>query len=282
MPELPEVETVRRGLAPVITGARIIRAEIRRPDLRYPLPLDLEARLTGAVVRSVGRRAKYLLIDLATNWTVIWHLGMSGRVLIHPPDHPPPPLTVHDHIVLRFDTGAILVFNDPRRFGMMDLAGPGGLATNRHLARLGPEPFDRAFTGATLVRALAGRRGPVKSILLDQSVVAGLGNIYVCEALYRAGLSPLRPAGSVSARGAARLVRAIKAVLTEAINAGGSSLKDYVTISGELGYFQHSFAVYDRAGRPCPACTCDVATTGGIVRIVQSNRGTFYCPHRQQ
>ncbi len=282
MPELPEVETVRRGLAPVIAGARIVGAEIRRPDLRYPLPPDLGRRLTGAVVRSVGRRAKYLLIALETNWTIIWHLGMSGRVLIHPPNHPPPPLTIHDHIVLRFDTGAVLVFNDPRRFGMMDLAGPDELPANRHLARLGPEPLDRNFSGAVLSRAFAGRRGPVKSVLLDQTVVAGLGNIYVCEALYRAGLSPLRPAGSVSARGAGRLSRAIKAVLAEAIEAGGSTLKDYVRISGELGYFQHRFAVYDRAGRPCPACTCDVAMTGGIHRVVQSNRGTFYCPVRQR
>ncbi|WP_366654138.1 bifunctional DNA-formamidopyrimidine glycosylase/DNA-(apurinic or apyrimidinic site) lyase [Fodinicurvata sp. EGI_FJ10296] len=282
MPELPEVETVRRGLAPVVSGARIVDARIGRPDLRYPLPPDLGRRLAGSVVERADRRAKYLLLPLDSGWTVIWHLGMSGRVLIHLPDVPLPAPRTHDHIVLRFDNGAVVTFNDPRRFGMMDLAAPGTLAENRHLCRLGPEPLDHGFTGASLARSLSGRRGPIKAVLLDQSVVAGLGNIYVCEALYRARISPFRSAGSVSARGAARLASAIKAVLAEAIDAGGSTLRDYVRTSGELGYFQHGFAVYDRAGKACPDCTCDPAETGGIVRTVQSNRGTFYCPVRQR
>jgi formamidopyrimidine-DNA glycosylase len=277
MPELPEVETVRRGLAPAVTGALIDRVLIRRPDLRYPLPPDLSQQLTGSRVTAVDRRAKYLLLRLDTGWTVIWHLGMSGRVLIHGSGSPPLP-TTHDHVILGFDNGSTVIFNDPRRFGMIDIAPPGNASLNRHLARLGPEPLDRTFTGAALHRSLIGRRSSIKSCLLNQSVVAGLGNIYVCEALYRARLSPMREGGSVSRRDAGRLVKAIKAVLTAAIDAGGSSLRDYVQTSGELGYFQHGFVVYDRCGKQCPDCVCDLTLTGGIKRVVQSNRGTFYCP----
>lgn len=279
MPELPEVETVRRGLAPVMEGARIERADINRPDLRWPLPDRMAERLTGATVTALRRRSKYLLADLSTGETLLWHLGMSGRVLVSGAalgrfhhDHPAPER--HDHVVLHLGSGARVTFNDARRFGAMDLFPTGG--THPLLVGLGPEPLGNGFSEHHLETRLRGRRTPVKAALLDQTVVAGLGNIYVAEALFRAGISPRRLAGNLGPRRIARLVPAIRETLAEAIAAGGSSLRDYRQTSGELGYFQHSFRVYGREGAPCPACGSPIA------RIVQSGRSSFFCPRCQR
>jgi len=280
MPELPEVETVRRGLEPALLGRVLVRVLARRRDLRQPLPDDFEARLTGRRVTALGRRAKYLLVSLDSGDCLIGHLGMSGRICVFAPPVPEPER--HDHVVLETDDGYSVRFNDPRRFGLMALARADALAAHPLLAGLGPEPLGDGFDGAALAARLAGRRGPLKVALLDQSVVAGLGNIYASEALFRAGLSPLRAAASVTGRRAERLVRAIRLTLEEAIAAGGSSLRDHRRPSGELGYFQHSFAVYDREGQACPGCDCDSAATGGIRRIIQGGRSTFYCAKRQR
>jgi formamidopyrimidine-DNA glycosylase len=283
MPELPEVETVRRGLLPVMQGRRIVAAEVRRPDLRWPLPPDLAARLTGRQVVALRRRSKYLLLDLDADETLIVHLGMSGRLLVEER-----PLGTfhrqeaaagkHDHVVLAMEGGARVVFNDARRFGAIDLAATDALDEHWLLAALGPEPLGNRFDEAYLAARLKGRRVPIKSALLDQRVVAGLGNIYVCEALWRAGIDPRRAAGRIAARRIARLVPEIRETLTDAIAAGGSSLRDYRQTDGELGYFQHTFRAYDRAGRPCPREGCD----GAIRRIVQQGRSTFYCPACQR
>ncbi len=280
MPELPEVETVRRGLAPVLEGRRIVRAVARRPDLRFPLPDGFGQRLTGRRVTAVGRRAKYLLIGLDDGSRLISHLGMSGRFRIHREDAPP--LEKHDHVVLTTDAGAEIRYNDPRRFGFMVLADPGEGDDHPLLGGIGPEPLSGDFTPASLAAALKGRRTPIKAALLDQSVVAGLGNIYVSEALFRAGLSPKRTAATIAGGRAEKLHRAIVEVLDLAIAAGGSSISDHRQTNGELGYFQHSFAVYGREGEACPGCDCAVAETGGVRRIVQSGRSTFYCTRRQR
>lgn len=280
MPELPEVETVVRGLRPVLEGHRLATVEVRRPDLRVPFPPDLAARLTGRRVRRVGRRAKYIVIELDDGAVVLMHLGMSGRLAID--SARPNWLQPHDHLVVTVDDGTVIRLNDPRRFGLVALTSRDALAGHPLLAGLGPEPLDPAFDGGYLSAALKGRRTSIKAALLDQRLVAGLGNIYVCEALYFAGLSPRRLAGTVRGRRAVRLADAIKRVLDMAIAAGGSSLRDYVQPSGELGYFQHQWAVYGREGEPCPDCGCDVEATGGVRRIVQANRSTFYCPRRQR
>ncbi len=278
MPELPEVETVRRGLAPRLEGRRLQRVVQRRPDLRWPLPERFAERLTGRRVLTVGRRAKYLQIEIDSGEVLLVHLGMSGRMVLTPaPVVRPEP---HDHVILETEDGQAVRFNDPRRFGMMDLVPADGLDRHRLLATLGPEPLGDAFTAEYLAHALAGRRTPIKAALLDQRVVAGLGNIYVCEALFQARLSPRRLAASVQGARAARLVTAVRDVLARAIAAGGSSLRDYVQADGELGYFQHAWAVYGREGDPCPGCRCD--GDPGIQRIVQSGRSTFYCPTRQR
>lgn len=279
LPELPEVETVRRGLDPVLTGRRIERAHVRRPDLRWPFPSDMAARLTGVRVGALRRRSKYLLADLDRGETLIVHLGMSGRMLISGAvagafHHDLPLPQKHDHVLLDMEGGARVTFNDARRFGAMDLWPTGRLEEHRLLAGLGPEPLGDGFHAAHLAGRLAGRATPVKAVLLDQRVVAGLGNIYVCEALWRAGVSPLRLAREVSAREIEALVEAIRAVLEEAIAAGGSSLRDYRRADGELGYFQHSFAVYGRTGKPCRTAAC----SGVIARAVQSGRSSFHCP----
>lgn len=279
MPELPEVETVRRGLAAVLEGRRLVRVEAFRPDLRKPLPGRFAETLTGRRVDAVGRRAKYLVIDLDGGLVLLGHLGMSGRMLVSGLVNTPP--GKHDHVRFATDDGTLVTYCDPRRFGLLDFASRDTLAEHPLLRDIGPEPLDDAFTPRVLAAALAGRQTPVKAALLDQTVVAGLGNIYVAEALFRAGISPLRTAGGLKPREVSRLVPAIKAVLTEAIAAGGSSLRDHRQTSGELGYFQHSFAVYDREGEACPDCSCDVARTGGIRRIVQAGRSTFYCAKRQ-
>lgn len=280
MPELPEVETVRRGLAKVLEGRRIESARALRPDLRFPLPDGFGQRLTGRTVTAVKRRAKFLLIGLDNDATLISHLGMSGSFRIYDNvDEAAPSLAKHDHVVLTTDTGAEVRYHDPRRFGFMDLADAGELAGHAMLRDIGPEPLSDAFDARMLAAALKGRRAPIKAALLDQTVIAGLGNIYVCEALFRAGLSPKRKASTVQGRRAGRLWKAIREVLGEAIAAGGSSISDHRQTDGEMGYFQHSFAVYGREGGKCPGCDCG---TGGVRRIAQSGRSTFYCPARQR
>lgn len=281
MPELPEVETVRRGLAPLMEGRRILTAEIRRPDLRWPLPPQMAERLTGARVETLERRSKYLLARLDRGETLLVHLGMSGRWLVTgdvlgPFHHALPAPAKHDHVILDLEGGARLTFNDARRFGAMDLWPSETIAAHPLLAGLGPEPLGNGFDAPALGRRLAGRVAPVKALLLDQRVVAGLGNIYVCEALWRAGISPLRAAGTLTADEIETLVAAIRAVLVDAIAAGGSSLRDYRRADGELGYFQHSFAVYGRGGEACPRCG------GTIARTVQSGRSSFHCPDCQR
>ncbi|MBT4931942.1 MAG: bifunctional DNA-formamidopyrimidine glycosylase/DNA-(apurinic or apyrimidinic site) lyase [Rhodospirillaceae bacterium] len=280
MPELPEVETVRRGLAPVLEGCRLARAVARRPDLRLPLPEDFGQRLTGRTVLRVGRRAKYLLIELDDGATLISHLGMSGSFRIY--TETPPVLAKHDHVILTTDQGVEIRYNDPRRFGFMVMAEPDQQESHPMIRDIGPEPLDGDFTAQVLARSLHGRKAPIKAALLDQSVVAGLGNIYVAEALFQAGISPKRKAATIAGVRAEKLHRAIVDVLTRAIEAGGSSISDHRQTDGELGYFQHTFAVYGRAGQACPGCDCDISKTGGIARIQQSGRSTFYCTKRQR
>ena len=280
MPELPEVETVRQGLADVLEGRRLHRVQVMRPDLRFPLPENFEGRLSGRQVEKLARRGKYLLIHLQERLTLIAHLGMSGRFRIF--NTSPPPLERHDHVVFEAEGGISVRFNDPRRFGFMDLADTDTLAGHKMLKNMGPEPLANGFNGPVLAAALKGRKSPIKAALLDQSVIAGMGNIYVSEALFRAGLSPKRKSGTVQGGRAENLARAIRDVLNEAIAAGGSSLRDHRQPSGELGYFQHSFAVYGCTGQPCPGCTCDPTRTGGIRRITQSGRSTFYCAAKQR
>ncbi len=288
MPELPEVETVRRGLTDVMEGRRITAVHVRRRDLRIPLPENFAEALVGRTVVRLGRRAKYLVFELDDGTVLLAHLGMSGRMLIDRPDAGETGAIgrdalaagagAHEHVVFEVGNGTLIRFRDPRRFGLMALTRVEDLATHKLLAGLGPEPTGADFTGAVLGAALAGKRTPIKAALLDQRVVAGLGNIYVCESLFLAGISPRRLAASVQGARAARLADAIRRVLDEAIAAGGSTLRDHVAPNGEIGYFQHSFRVYDRQGVPCPGCTC-----GGVVRrIVQSGRSTFYCPRRQR
>ncbi len=279
MPELPEVETVMRGLRARLEGRRIVTALVNRPDMRWALPPNLAARLAGARVTGFRRRAKYILMRLDGGDSVLLHLGMSGRMVLGPAN--PDSVTPHEHIVLQTDDGWRVGFVDPRRFGSVDLVPTAAEDGHRLLAGLGPEPLDDAFTGGVLARALAGKRTPVKAALLDQRLVAGLGNIYVCEALFRARVAPDRQAASVPRAAAFRLVAAVKATLTEAIAAGGSSLRDYVQPDGELGYFQHAWKVYGREGQPCERCPGPPACAG-VARMVQSARSTFHCPRTQR
>lgn len=283
MPELPEVETVRRGLTPVMEGQVIARATVNRPDLRWPFPPDMAARLAGQTVTALRRRSKYILADLTSGESLLIHLGMSGRMLVSGDplgrfvhDHPAP--EKHDHVVLDMEGGARITFNDPRRFGAMDLLPTMTAEAHPLLARLGPEPLGNTFNEPYLMGALKGRNTPIKSALLDQRIVAGLGNIYVCEALFRARISPLRRSCSLSGKRAAELVPIIRAVLTDAITAGGSSLRDFRQTDGELGYFQHSFDVYGREGEPCRSAGCK----GHIARVTQAGRSSFYCPQCQR
>ncbi|MBI5163566.1 MAG: bifunctional DNA-formamidopyrimidine glycosylase/DNA-(apurinic or apyrimidinic site) lyase [Magnetospirillum sp.] len=276
MPELPEVETVARGLAAVWDGRRLTAVTCRRQTLRLPLPEAFAERLGGRRIERVGRRAKYLVVRLDGGLAMLGHLGMSGRMVISRGRNAPPGR--HDHVDFLTEDGTLVTFCDPRRFGMLDLCAIDGLEAHPLLAGLGPEPLDETFTAAVLGAALAGKRLAIKPALLDQRVVAGLGNIYVSESLFRAGIAPERAAGTVAGAELERLVPAIKAVLTEAIAAGGSSLRDHVQPSGELGYFQHAFAVYGREGERCPACDC----TESIRRIVQGGRSTFWCAKRQR
>ena len=268
MPELPEVETTVRGLERVLRGRRVERVEARRPDLRRALPDDLGQRLTGARVTGLGRRAKYGMIDTDRGDTLVFHLGMSGHWRIDPSE-----IGKHDHFVMETDEGRRLALNDARRFGSLDLVRTDELRDWPAFKALGPEPLE--LDARELKRRLAGRTAPIKLLLLDQGIVAGLGNIYVCEALHRAGIHPKRAAGSISLKRLERLVPAIHDVLAEAIAAGGSTLRDFASPDGELGYFAKSFAVYDREGKPC---RCG----GTVKRIVQGGRSTFYCPGCQR
>lgn len=283
MPELPEVETVRRGLEPVMAGAVIKHAQVNRPDLRWPFPDRMAERLTGRRVDRLWRRSKYLLADLDSGETLLVHLGMSGRMLISGDplgqfvhDHPAP--EKHDHVVFDMDNGARITFNDPRRFGAMDLLETADADAHKLLAVLGPEPLGNQFDEAYLITALTGKRSPIKTALLDQRIVSGLGNIYVCEALYRAGIHPARLAGRISKTRVAALVPIIRQVLAEAIEAGGSSLRDFRQADGELGYFQHRFDVYGREEEPCRTPEC----AARIRRIVQGGRSSFFCPTCQR
>jgi len=275
MPELPEVETVMRGLRAQLEGQVICRAQVHRPNMRFAFPPGLAARLTGARVLSFRRRAKYILMRLDGGDSVLIHLGMSGRMLIGPTGANDIPR--HEHVTIETAHGIRVGFVDPRRFGLVDLVATAAEDSHRLLAGLGLEPLDAAFSPAALAAALAGRHTPLKAALLDQRTVAGLGNIYVCEALFRARLSPRRLAHTVEGALAARLVAEIKATLGEAIAAGGSSLRDYVQPDGELGYFQHAWKVYGREGAPCPGCP-GLTRCAGVARMVQSGRSTFYCP----
>jgi formamidopyrimidine-DNA glycosylase len=268
MPELPEVETTVRGLARVLEGRRISRVEARRADLRRSFPKDLGQRLTGAKVTGLGRRAKYGLIHTDRDDTMIFHLGMSGSWRINRSE-----LEKHDHLLLETDEGTRLALNDPRRFGSVDLVSTGQLDEWPAFAALGPEPLE--LEAPDLRRRLAGRSAAIKLLLLDQGIVAGLGNIYVCEALYRAGIHPKRAGGSISLARLERLVVAIREVIDEAIEAGGSTLRDFASPDGELGYFSKTFSVYDREGRPC-------GCGGTVKRFVQGGRSTFYCPACQR
>jgi formamidopyrimidine-DNA glycosylase len=301
MPELPEVETVRRGLQPAMEGAKIVVAEARRADLRFPFQPDFVARLQGQIVTGLGRRAKYLMADLASGDVLLMHLGMSGSFRVVKPDggaapgevhHPRGKDTAHDHVLFRMSSGADIVFNDPRRFGYMKVIARSALDEEPLLRGLGPEPLGNEFDAAMLAASCAGKTTSLKAALLDQRVVAGLGNIYVCEALHRAHLSPRRIAATLATKAgprkgvaggqptdhARRLVGAIHTVLNDAIKAGGSSLRDHRQTSGELGYFQHSFKVYDREGEPCKTPGC----AGTVKRFTQNGRSTFWCSKCQK
>jgi formamidopyrimidine-DNA glycosylase len=293
MPELPEVETVRLGLQPAMEGARFDTVALRRGDLRFPFQPDFTERLTGQTVTGLGRRAKYLLADLSSGDVLLMHLGMSGSFRVLDADAEATPGEFHharsedrshDHVVFSMSSGKTVVFNDPRRFGYMKLFSRAAIDDEPFLKGLGPEPLGNAFDAVMLAQACAGKKTSLKAALLDQRVVAGLGNIYVCEALFRAHLSPKRIAATLATRAGRpterveRLVEAIRAVLGEAIQAGGSSLRDHRQTSGELGYFQHSFAVYDREGEPCRTKGC----SGVVKRFVQNGRSTFWCPKCQK
>ena len=291
MPELPEVETVRRGLEPTLVGARIARAELRRPDLRFPFPKDFAGRLKGRTVRALGRRAKYLVADLSSGEALIMHLGMSGRFLVERPEGAASApgtfyhgagegVRTHDHVVLHLADGTRITYNDVRRFGFMDLVPGDDLAASCHFARMGIEPLGNELSGTTVAALFRGRRTPLKAALLDQRLIAGLGNIYVCEALFRARLDPAAPAGGLArpdggpTPAAERLADEIRAVLLEAVEAGGSTLRDYAHPDGASGAFQHRFRVYDRTGEACVAPGC----SGVVARTVQAGRSTFACP----
>ena len=279
MPELPEVETVRNGLAPVMEGRVIGQVQVNRADLRFPFPENMAARLTGQTILRLRRRSKYILADLSGGETLLIHLGMTGRMLVSGAplgvfyyEHPAP--AKHDHVVMELEGGARVTFNDARRFGAMDLFATDAAESHWLLKDIGPEPLGNSFDENHLAAKLAGKGSPIKTLLLDQRLVAGLGNIYVCEALFRAGIDPTRKGREITMAEIATLVPVIRDVLREAIAAGGSSLKDYRQADGELGYFQHNFRVYGREGEPCVTAGC----TGTVARLVQSGRSTFYCP----
>ncbi len=280
MPELPEVETVCRGLAKAMEGLKITRVETLRANLRIPFPKNLKD-IEGKKVVEITRRAKYIVMNLSSGLTLLLHLGMSGRMVIqgnnaeHETDK-------HDHMILTLSNGTRVVFNDPRRFGLVDLTTTADVEAHKFFKHLGPEPFDKSFSTAYLLEKFKGKKPAVKVALMDQRLVVGVGNIYAAEALFRARINPKRKAGSIKKAEAEKIIPAVREVLQEAIKAGGSSLRDYVQTDGELGYFQHNFAVYGRTGEKCKNCTCDIAKTGGVKRITQAGRSTFYCPVKQK
>lgn len=281
MPELPEVETVRRGLAPVMEGQRLEAVALHRPDLRFPMPPNFSARLTGAKLVRLGRRAKFLTAELSTGETLVMHLGMTGRFTVTQTQlgqfhHDTGTDPRHDHVVFTLSGGATVTYNDPRRFGFMELWPSTEFGAYPRLRELGPEPLSNHFSVSALDAGLQHRKTPIKTALLDQKIVAGLGNIYVCEALFLAGISPRRLARTVVGKRSARLAPAINQVIADAIDAGGSSISDFASASGELGYFQHRFKVYDREGEPCHVCSRPIR------RVVQSGRSSFYCGHCQR
>ncbi len=279
MPELPEVETVRRGLMPRLVGRRVVRLQQRRLDLRVPLPAKFASKVEGRGVTGIDRRAKYLLIRLDDGQTLIVHLGMSGRMTLYDAETAAShPLDRHDHVVFDMDDGWQVRFNDARRFGLMVLVADEVLATHKLFKGMGPEPLDDAFDGNVLAARLAGRKTPIKAALLDQKTLVGVGNIYACEALFLAGISPRRSAHTIKGERAGRLVAAIKKVLLRSIEDGGSTLRDHVQPGGELGYFQTRFNVYDRAGIACPTRDCGQT----VRRLVQAGRSTFYCARCQR
>ena len=294
MPELPEVETVCRGLAKSLTGARITGVDQHRADLRTALPPNLPARLRGRKIQDIRRRAKYILITLDQNEILLMHLGMSGRMVITKNDRQPP--LKHDHLVFRFDNDVTVRFNDARRFGMCDLVSEKDLPQHKLLRHLGLEPLGPELTAETLAAKLRGKKTSIKDALMDQRLIAGIGNIYACEALFYACISPKRKAGACSKAQIGKLVPAIRKVLKDALASGGSTLRNYVQSNGDLGGFQHHFAVYDHEGQKCPGCTCKVKKTGlpspkrssgfaqagGIRRIPQGGRSSFYCPFKQK
>ena len=275
MPELPEVETVMRGLDGHLTGRVITRATLHLPDLRFAIPPELPVVLTGATVQGFRRRGKYFFMRLNSGWSMLVHLGMSGRMVIDAP------FALHEHLTLETNEGGRVGFVDPRRFGALDLIATEAEDSHKLIAGMGPEPLGNQFSAPVLLGSLAGKATPIKSALLDQRIVAGIGNIYASEALFRAGISPRRLAGALGRARIERLVPAIRDTLTEAIAAGGSSLRDYVQPSGELGYFQHAWKVYDRAGSPCEHCPGPPGCNG-IRRLVQTGRASFYCPLTQR
>lgn len=283
MPELPEVETVCRGLLRALQGAKVLHVGQYRKDLRLPMPPRLATRLVGKTIRNVRRRAKYILIDLDQDEVLLFHLGMSGRIIVRSTkssekqERP----GKHDHLILRFDNGCEVRFNDPRRFGVCDLVACEALDRHPLLTHLGLEPLGPKMRADILVELFAGKKAAIKDVLMDQRLVVGIGNIYASESLFWAGIKPIRSAGSCTKQELARLIKAVQKVLKAAIRAGGSSLRDYRQADGELGYFQHHFAVYDREGEFCPGCNCEKKRTSGIQRIVQGGRSTYYCPFKQ-
>lgn len=291
MPELPEVETLRRSLLPHARGRRIVAVETRRRDLRFPLPRALSRRLAGARIEEMSRKGKYLLFHLSRGRTqeearLLVHLGMSGNLRLRPPaaNASPPPLPPHAHVIFSLEGGTDMVYTDARRFGFMDLFAAADIARNRYLMRLGPDPLTDGLDAEILRPPLSARKSPIKNALMDQNLIAGLGNIYCCEALFRAGIAPTRVASSLGGRRASqrerlqRLLDAVSATLRDALEAGGSSIRDYRDAYGESGYFQHRFQVYGRAGEPCIKPDCG----GTVRRIVQANRATFFCPRCQK
>lgn len=280
MPELPEVETVRRGLLPVFQGQSLTSVSIRRPNLRFPFPLQFAERLRGRTVTAIDRRGKLLLIRLDDGMIWLAHLGMSGHFRVE--DGQAGTLLAHDHVVATTAAGRRVIFCDPRRFGYMDLCDEALIEDHPRVKGIGPDPLGPHFSAKFLASRFAGRKIHAKAVLMEQSAVAGMGNIYASESLFRAAISPLRSASSISTRRIGILASAIVEVFLEAIAAGGSSLRDHVLPTGQLGYFQHRFAVYDREGQPCPGCTCEIRKTGGIRRIVLNGRATYFCAQRQR
>jgi len=279
MPELPEVETVCRGLSRALPGHAVAQVRQNRKDLRIPFPAALGS-IRGKKITGIQRRAKYILLHLADQRTMIIHLGMSGRLTIHAKGEKYIP-EKHDHLVLTLDNGTVVAFNDPRRFGLVDLVKTENLARHRLFSHLGPEPFDKKFNAAYLCEKLKGKKIAVKLAIMDQAVVVGVGNIYAAEALFAAGIDPRLASRSLKPPAVKKLIDSIKKILKSAIKAGGSSLRDYVQTDGAPGYFQHHWAVYDKEGQKCKGCTCDIKKIGGVRRITQGGRSTFYCPVKQ-